>query len=229
MSKNLLISKFLNKHNEDVSENALFVIFITLCGGLQDSYSYIVRGKVFANAQTGNIVLMSQKIIQANFSGSISYLIPLLSFCIGVFIAQTINLKVQAKNKNVWKLLVLALEIFILFVVGFIPQKFNIIANSLVSLSCSMQIQAFKKINGYNYASTMCIGNMRSGVEALTSYVHTNDKLERHRAIHYFLVILVFALGAAIGALFAPILQEKLIIICCIFLTVSLILFIKEL
>ena len=43
-----------------MSESWPTVALLTFSGGLQDAYSYCVRGKVFANAQTGNIVLMSQ-------------------------------------------------------------------------------------------------------------------------------------------------------------------------
>ena len=42
-----------------MSESMLTAAFIILSGGLQDAYTYLCRGKVFANAQTGNIVLFS--------------------------------------------------------------------------------------------------------------------------------------------------------------------------
>ena len=42
-----------------MSESNIVMTALTLSGGLQDAYSYFVRGKVFANAQTGNLVLLS--------------------------------------------------------------------------------------------------------------------------------------------------------------------------
>ena len=42
-----------------MSESFLTAVFLSLSGGLQDAYTYLFRGKVFANAQTGNIVLLS--------------------------------------------------------------------------------------------------------------------------------------------------------------------------
>ncbi len=42
-----------------MSDSMLTAFFIILSGGLQDAYTYCCRGKVFANAQTGNIVLLS--------------------------------------------------------------------------------------------------------------------------------------------------------------------------
>ena len=36
-----------------MSEAFSTMVFLTLSGGLQDAYTYCVRGQVFANAQTG--------------------------------------------------------------------------------------------------------------------------------------------------------------------------------
>ena len=40
-------------------------VFVTHSGGFQDAYTYICRGQVFANAQTGNIVLLSAALLRA--------------------------------------------------------------------------------------------------------------------------------------------------------------------
>ena len=50
---------YLRNHHGQMSESLLTASFIILSGGLQDAYTYLCRGKVFANAQTGNIVLCS--------------------------------------------------------------------------------------------------------------------------------------------------------------------------
>ena len=50
------------KSHKQMSEAFVTAAFLSISGGLQDAYTYISRGKVFANAQTGNIVLLSQHI-----------------------------------------------------------------------------------------------------------------------------------------------------------------------
>ena len=45
------------KHRGQMSESFLTAVFLSLSGGLQDAYTYLFRGKVFANAQTGNIAV----------------------------------------------------------------------------------------------------------------------------------------------------------------------------
>lgn len=42
-------------------------VFIILSGGFQDAYTYCCRGSVFANAQTGNIVLLSAALFRGEW------------------------------------------------------------------------------------------------------------------------------------------------------------------
>lgn len=55
-----------------MSDSLLTAMFIVLSGGFQDAYTYVCRGKVFANAQTGNIVLMSTHLFDARYAGQSS-------------------------------------------------------------------------------------------------------------------------------------------------------------
>ena len=44
--------------NKQVSETHLLGLLLAVVGGFLDAYTYLCRGRVFANAQTGNIVLL---------------------------------------------------------------------------------------------------------------------------------------------------------------------------
>ena len=54
--------------------------FLALSGGFQDAYSFLARGHVFANAQTGNIVLFGTKVFALDIAGAIHYLLPVTAF-----------------------------------------------------------------------------------------------------------------------------------------------------
>ena len=45
---------------KQMSEAFICSAFLALSGGFQDAYTYNTRNEVFSNAQTGNVVLMSQ-------------------------------------------------------------------------------------------------------------------------------------------------------------------------
>ena len=55
-----------------MSDSLLTASFIILSGGLQDAYTYLCRGKVFANAQTGNIVLLSAYLFEGDTARAVS-------------------------------------------------------------------------------------------------------------------------------------------------------------
>ena len=187
------------KTHGQMSESILTAAFLSISGGLQDAYTYLFRGKVFANAQTGNIVLLSQNIMERNWHLVIHYMIPLVSFAIGIVAAEIIRTKFQRVQQIHWRQLVLIIEIFLLLFVGFIPENLNMLANAVVSFSCAMQVQTFRKVNGHSYASTMCIGNLRSGTAALSVYLREKKPEQLEMSLYYFGVILFFAVGAGIG------------------------------
>lgn len=217
------------KPHGQMSEAFLTAAFLSLSGGLQDAYTYITRGKVFANAQTGNIVLLSQSICGRDWALASHYLVPLLAFAFGVAVAELIRQSCQQARRMHWRQIVLSIEILLLLFVGFLPQTDNILANVLVSFSCAMQVQAFRKVNGYAFASTMCIGNIRSGMESLCAYRQTRQAETLYKAARYFGIIFLFALGAGLGGYLIPVLGRRTIWVSCLFLFVSFsLMFIKE-
>ena len=212
-----------------MSESMLTAAFIILSGGLQDAYTYLCRGKVFANAQTGNIVLFSTYLFEGDWERSRSYLVPMLAFLLGIFAAECVHRRFKNRERIHWRQLIILAEIVLLFIVGFLPQEYNTAANAAVSLVCAMQVQTFRKVRGHVYASTMCIGNMRSGTEALCAYFHTHEREALNKALIYFGVIGLFAVGAGLGALLTEKLAVHGIWVSCALLTVSfLIMFIRE-
>ena len=219
----------LPKLHPQMSESLLTASFIILSGGLQDAYTYICRGKVFANAQTGNIVLFSAYLFEGNFARCLHYLVPLLAFMVGIFAAECIHRHYKYMEKVHWRQLIVLAEIVLLFIVGFLPHEVNTFDNALVSFVCAMQVQTFRKVRGHAYASTMCIGNMRSGTEALCAYFHTREPEVLQKALTYFGVIGLFAAGAGFGALLTHALAERGIWVSCALLTISfLFMFIHE-
>lgn len=208
-------------NKRQMSESFINSVFLAISGGFQDAYTYNVRDEVFSNAQTGNVVLMSQNIMIGNFARGLYYLCPILAFILGVAIANFIEYKYKYAKKIHWRQGILIVEILLLFVVGFIPYSLNMAATTLVSFSCAMQVQAFRRVNGYTYASTMCIGNIRSGTAAFSVFLRERKKEQLIQAMHYFGIILFFALGAGIGGNLSRIFGIKMIWTSCVILLIS--------
>ena len=181
------------------SESFRICALLSFSGGLQDAYTYNVRDHVFANAQTGNVVLMSQNLMTGNICDGLRYVLPLIAFAVGVFIAERIEHRFKTAEKLHWRQMIIIIEIIMLSVVGVLPEELNMAANILVSLSCAMQVQTFRTVHGFGYASTMCIGNLRSGTESLSVYLRDKDSDSLYKAMHFFGIIIVFAIGAGVG------------------------------
>ena len=191
------MGEVLSRHQ--MSEAFINCVFLALSGGFQDAYTYFTRDGVFSNAQTGNVVLMSQHLMDGEWKAGGRYLFPLLSFILGVFVAERIHEQYKYDKKLHWRQKILLLEIVVLFFVGFMPGEWNVAATILVSFVCAMQVQTFRKVNGYSYASTMCIGNLRSGTEAFSLYLSNKKREDLRKAQYYFGIILMFAVGAGLG------------------------------
>ena len=155
------------KHHGQMSESFLTAVFLSLSGGLQDAYTYLFRGKVFANAQTGNIVLLSTNIMDGRWDKVLHYLVPLCAFALGVLAAEKMREHFQVMQRLHWRQLVVLGEVLLLFAVGFLPQSQNLLANAIVSFSCDMQVQAFRKVNGYAFASAAAWRPFASGASPM--------------------------------------------------------------
>ena len=206
---------------KQMSESFLTAAFLSVSGGLQDMYTYISRGHVFANAQTGNIVLLSQHIFAENWADVMRYLMPVLSFMFGVAAATEIRQHFQNIGRIHWRQIVILIEMSMLFLVGFLPGKMDLVANAFVSFSCAMQVQTFRKVGGFSYASTMCIGNLRSGTDALSVYAREHKPEQLRQALYYFGIIFMFAIGAGIGGNLSAWYGIRVIWVSCILLAVS--------
>lgn len=212
-----------------MSESFVTAMFLSLSGGLQDAYTYFFRGKVYANAQTGNIVLLSQHLFTGDFLTALHYLIPLVAFASGILAAELFREHFQSLKALHWRQMIVLAEILLLFSVGFFPQELNLLANAIVSFSCAMQVQTFRKVNGYAYASTMCIGNMRSGMDSLCNWVLNRNPAALKKSLYYWGIILLFALGAGLGSLTLDLCGAKAIWLSCLLLAVSFcLMFLKE-
>ena len=88
---------------KQMSEAFICSAFLALSGGFQDAYTYNTRNEVFSNAQTGNVVLMSQNFMTGKWEAGLKYLFPLFAFALGVLIAEQIQNKYKYARRLHWR------------------------------------------------------------------------------------------------------------------------------
>lgn len=219
----------MEKKYKQMSDSIRIGAILAIVGGFLDAYTYICRGNVFANAQTGNIVLFGANLFSFNWKQALNYLIPIIAFASGVFVVEEIKKKYKDFKNIHWRQIVILIEIILLFAVAFIPESHNILANITVSFVCSLQTDTFRKVRNNTFATTMCTGNLRSGTALLCAYRHNRDKDLLKKSLQYYTIILVFIFGGGIGAILTSIYKTKSVLFCCILLLICfLIMFIKK-
>lgn len=214
-------TKQQTKHQ--MSESFRVGAILAVTGGFLDAYTYICRGKVFANAQTGNVVLLGMNIAEKNWKMAFQYLIPILAFIAGVFVAELVKLLFKKKNKIHWRQIIIVLEIALLCIVAFLPQSLNMLANVTVSFVCALQAESFRKIKGNVCSTTMCTGNLRSATELFCLYRQNGDKNLKKRSIWYYTIDVLFVFGAIAGTLLTKSFLERAIFIACGILCIAFI------
>lgn len=177
-----------------------FALLLALAGGFLDAYSYIARGGVFANAQTGNIVLIGIRIAQREWFTVLHYLKPVCAFVAGVFLSEILKKKSTPQFREHWPITVLAIELALLYSNTFFAEVLDDdLVNITISFVCALQVSAFRHVSGHPYASTMITGNLRSMTDAFFEYLENGRSESLAKAGHYAVVIVTFTAGAAIG------------------------------
>lgn len=217
------------EEKRQMSETIRLGIFLALAGGFMDAYSYLCREQVFANAQTGNMLLLGINLSKGNFKMALHYFCPVLAFTAGIVLADLVRHGWKRMSQLHWRQISVLAEALILFGVGFFPQEMNLLANSLTSLACGIQVESFRKIHGNGIATTMCIGNLRSGTQNICDYFLKGQKESLKKGMLYYGIILCFILGAVIGGAVIGIFHEKAILFCSgILFVVFLLMFVEE-
>ena len=212
------------------SESLGLALLLTLAGGFLDTYTYICRDRVFANAQTGNIACLAMALAQQEWLKAVRYLIPIVSFVLGVTLA--IHMRAWFwKNPSLhWRQAVVLLEVVLLLVVGLIPAGDigNMTANVIVSFTCAIQAESFRKVLGTPFASTMCTGNLRTATENLYRFLMEKDTPLLQKSIQYFGIDILFVLGAVAGTIATQKFHIHAVLLCCFFLGIVFFLILKR-
>ena len=195
------------------SESFLVAALLALSGGLLDAYTYLSRGGVFANAETGNIVLLGIHLARREWGAARSYLAPILAFALGVLAAELVK-----SRRFHWRHFTLGAEIVVLLAASLIPQgQLDGLVNIMVAFVCAMQVEAFRKVRGYAFATTMCTGNLRSGTEALYCGVLHRDRTLIEKGACYYGVICCFIAGAALGTVLSGLFPQRAVLGAVVF------------
>ena len=90
----------MKKVKGQMSESLVLGLLLALAGGFFDAYTYLCRGGVFANAETGNIVLLGAHLAEGDLEKALRYLLPIVAFAFGVLSAELVKRRFKSRQNR---------------------------------------------------------------------------------------------------------------------------------
>lgn len=195
----------------------VFALLIFVAG-FYGAYTMILRGGVFCNAQTGNMVLMGIAFGQKDWLKGLYYLFPIGVYLIGTVISEVIPKAVRKLGVR-WDTLLILLEIVGVTVVGFLPLSAPHQASQfIIMLLCGMQYNTFRRAEGIGMATTFCTNHLRMFGAALgqTMFQRKKHPEAAAKVAAHGMMIGSFVAGALISAVLCGILGSYTILVTLI-------------
>ena len=205
------------KKNIPIPETMPVGLLLAFVGGFLDAYTYLLHGGVFANAQTGNMVLLFIQLAEGRWVKAGYYILPILAYALGILVTDLLKRRFVTSRHIHWRQIAILAELLILAAIGLLPASIpDGVINITISFVCAVQVASFSRLHGMGYATTMCTNNLRQAVEHAAAFRMEQDRAAGSRAIKYLAVILVFCFGALCCALAVRTFSYQSIFLCCL-------------
>ncbi len=185
-------------------QNWVFYTLI-LVSGFWGAFTYLLRGNVFCNAQTGNVVLLGLAIGSGEWRQVIYYVIPISAYLAGAFISELLPNPIKHSLMIRWDTLLIGIEAVVVVLLGFIPDSYPVqISQVAINFIASMQFATFRQAQGTPMATTFATNHIRQIGIGLAKELHhrgSADKSHRLKLKKHSLMLLFFLLGAVIGTM----------------------------
>jgi uncharacterized membrane protein YoaK (UPF0700 family) len=171
-----------------------------IVGGFLDAYAYLARGHVFANAQTGNVVLFGVRAAAGNWTSAWKTVPPIVAYMCGVAIARLLRVRPQKRTFRA-TLICQALELAVLLVLVFFGRVVpDFCAVPLIAFSAALQNTSFSSVGPWQFNSSMTTANLRNAVSGWVQLaLGEPDPKLRGEAIVGSVTSVCFAAGALLG------------------------------
>ena len=178
------------------------LIFIA---GIYGSYTYLLKGEVFCNAQTGNVVLMGMALGSGKWGEGLYYLIPITAYISGSMLSELLPNPIKHRLPVRWDTILIAIEMLIVAMLGFVPDSAPVqISQVAINFIASMQYNTFRQAEGIPVATTFATNHVRQigiGIAKEIKHRHDPEKPHRKKLAKHFHMLLFFLSGAILGTI----------------------------
>ena len=180
-------------------------VYFTLIfsAGVWGAYTYLLRGSVFCNAQTGNVVLLGMALGSGQWAHALYYLVPISAYVLGAVMSELLPNPIKHRFRVRWDTVLMAVEILAVLGLGFLPESAPVqISQVVINFLASMQYNTFRQAEGVPVATTFVTNHIRQvgiGLAKEWHHRHSSDKSHRARMARHAGMLFFFALGVVIG------------------------------
>ena len=141
---------------------------LIFAAGILGSYTYMLCGGIFCNAQTGNIVLLGIALGTRSWTSALYYVIPISAYALGAFISELIPDDVKHRFHIRWETILVAVEIVFVAVLGALPASTPVqVFQVSINFIASMQYNTFRNSEGVPMATTFATNHVRHSASVL--------------------------------------------------------------
>jgi uncharacterized membrane protein YoaK (UPF0700 family) len=168
-----------------------------------DAWVYMDHGHVFANAQTGNVVLFGIHVAAGDFTAAARHVPSIMAFILGLVSSRLTAAwlkKAGLNSRNVR----LTVECVLLVALALIASRLpNGAVTACVGFIAAVQITSLSHIGDVTFNTGMTTGNLLGAFSAASAVLYDPaSKKDRTRAIALGSICLAFAAGAVLGGFF---------------------------
>ncbi len=176
---------------------------LMVVAGFFGAYTYSIRGNVFCNAQTGNVVLLGLALGAGEWSRALYYLIPISAYLAGAFFSELLPNPVKRRLPLRWDTLFIGIEMLVVLALGLVPESAPVqISQVAINFIASMQYNTFRQAEGVPMATTFATNHIRQiGVSLAKEVKHRRSGLEadRKKLMLHLQMLTFFFSGAVVG------------------------------
>jgi uncharacterized membrane protein YoaK (UPF0700 family) len=175
-------------------------LLLAAVGGFLDAFTFVGYGGVFANAQTGNVVLMGVEAGEQHWRAALLHVPPILAFLLGVTVAELLGRPAAHRIVKRPTRLALGAEILVLGVAGFVPGWVpDQVVTAAIAFVAAVQVSTFRSLGDIDYTTTLTTGNLRSLVEKTYRWRADHDATAGRQAVQLTAVVVAFGVGGGVG------------------------------
>ena len=192
-----------NRYYLICERNWIYFILI-LVAGFWGSFTYLLRGNVFCNAQTGNVVLMGMALGTGKWLEGLYYLIPISAYMMGAFVSELFPNPIKHRLSVRWDTLLILIEMAVIAFLGFVPDSAPVqISQVAINFIASMQYNTFRQAEGIAVSTTFATNHIRQigiGLAKELRHHRAHDTSHRPKLWMHLRMLLFFVIGAVTGA-----------------------------